>query len=591
VTRLWYQASPIGRPDVGLLQQAAARADSPLGRAAARWREGPWEAYRRGLLHQTERTLRFRVRVLTTDPDVVYLEDACELVVDDSLFVRVAMLYGLHGWRGVESLLACLKDYTEHLRRLVRAAVEALEPLIADELVAIEAEATRLAARERAAMDRALRGWQAQFRKDDYHRTMRLNIPREDELILALREARRLQKRIAPWSDKLRERAAKDGGGARFARRERERYRQALVDTYLAKQRPLLDELAAVQARIGAVFPPALLIVHDLDDDVRDWRTTAELARGSSSLQRTVSLKREVDYEQRIYAALGDLLEQVDVHGEGLASPGIARVVATAMGERPERRWNAGGLHRYALTEVLREKPTAGDLLEASALRGMIGVWFTLKERREYAATNRVLGRPAVLERLLTKVEAEQPATWRQVVLHQYRLDLERELEQRRQDAAFVESLWHCFEVTLAVAGVLLAVVGIPFGVPLAALGLEAAAVAVPAALTAALGAATLVTGVLGIVLAVRGVLALIQAGEQTSTEIRGRLVELGQVDPAAFAQLASLCARRRIIFRSASGLLGELVALAAAHRLRPVAFALDMRGYLDDLEMLDGGL
>lgn len=164
-------------------------------------------------------------------------------------------------------------------------------------------------------------------------------------------------------------------------------------------------------------------------------------------------------------------------------------------------------------------------------------------------------------------------------MLRQYVIALEGRLDQLRDDAAFVDSIWRALELAVALAGLLLAVLSIPFG---------AGAVAVPAALAATLSAAGLFVAVIGIALLAHSIASLVIADGAAAGELRDTLLDIGRDDTRALLEIGELVSRHTAVHEAlTTGLALELAKLVAQHKLRALELALDLDGYLDDIEML----
>ncbi|MBO9707386.1 MAG: hypothetical protein J7521_04145 [Caulobacter sp.] len=565
---------PIVSKDTALsgpeLEGLARSPNGELSRALAAWRAGPYADYLHGQALRGVRSLRFSVEVKTQDPAVLFVHDDKEITVDQDLFVGVVVLYGQYGWDGVAAMLACLKGHTEHTARVVRAAVETLEPAIARTLLAIEVEATNLAQTQAVAqkeyIDEQLKCFQEH--PDPFWGTHRLRISDADKerLVSGLQEARRRQKTVLSLDPGVKERIAKDGGAPEVVlkRRKQEEYRRLLAEYWEGRQKVELDKLFAAQAQIGAAFSPALAILDDIGDDINDWIGPLSLRSIRNDTIRLRSTKLETTYEQKIYLALVSMREQLDNHIVSLSSPGLSSKLFTALAAPSEDRWKAGGLHQIAIAEAVR-------------LKGVLEV------QQDYYQVNRILGRDAILGQMMSRADTDRPATLHQAVLRQYLLDLDRHLERRRQEDAFYASVWHDVEVATALASLLIAAASIPFG---------GGAVAVPAALTSLLGLLTVSTCVVSLALLAHSLVKLVGDNAQAGGEVVEQLIRTGVLNPKAMAEVGRLIVRKQALFKALSvGLVKDAALLALGHKLKPLAFALDMQGHLDDMETLGAAL
>ena len=572
MTVLEYLVSGEGDVNAEELAALMRAPNSSLFLARRRWEETVWQAYKDGLLQRGTRALRFPVSVFTMDPKEVFLKEDLEIPLDTEFFAQVILLYGTHGLAGIEAMLASLKEHIEHTRTLVRETVKVLETLIARELLSIEAAATTLALAENRTLLAGVNGFLGKFKPDDYHKSQRLSVSQKEILYESLKVAHRLQGKIAALGKSIQERNRKDGGDVQVVRgkRERDHYRKLLAEIYLKPQRQHIAALEAVQEKIGAIFMPALLILNALDDDILNWAAMAG---------RMDSLKAEVKFDAKMYAALAELKEQLELDAISLSNPGVSARLLGHLSLATTDRRHAGGVHDAALDKVLEPLPSVREFIKSAVLQGGIGVYYTLEARTYYSQSNRVLGRPAILARLQERAMAERPCSFTQAVLLHFRLDLERRIEGLEQTDAFYESIWHWIDVCLALAGLLLATLAVPFG---------PGAIAVPAALTTVLAAASMTTCVLSLIMMARGLLQLFAATDAAGGDIRKQLIELGQLNRAAFIEVGKLVVRRQALFKGATtDLVKQVIELAVAHKLKPVAFALEMQGNLDDMETL----
>ena len=552
------------------LEGLARSANGDLSRALAAWRAGPYAEYLRGQVQRVERSLRFSLEVRTQDPATIFVRDDLELTVDEDLFVGVVVLYGQYGWDGVEAMLACLKGQTEHTARVVRGAVEILESAIARTLIAIEADATQMAQSQasmlRAEVEAQLRFFTKEVDPQWGGHRLQISDDARERMVAGLQEARRRQKTVMSLDPKVKERIAKDGRTPEvvLARRKRDEYRRLLAEYWEGRQKAERDKLFAAQAQIGAAFSPALTILDDVDDDINDWIGPISLRSVKSDIVRRRSRKIEIAYEKKIYAALTAIRDELDRHLGSLANPGMSARLFAALGASSADRWNAGGLHKIAITEAVR-------------LEGALEI------RKDYYQVNRILGRDTILGQMMSRVDADRPATLYQAVLRQYLLDLDRHLEQRRTEDAFLASAWHAVEVAAALASLLVATLAIPFG---------AGAVAVPAALTSLISLLTVTTCVLSLALLARSLVELVEGAAHADAAVIDELIKTGTLHPEAMFEVGRLIVRKQLMFKALTvDLVKQIAILAAQHKLKPLAFALDMQGHVDDMETLGASL
>lgn len=551
-----------------------------LGNAREQWRKEVWVPYAGKKVHRTAHVHRFACGIGAHGGQVPLEVDALELPLDEDLFDSLLDLFATYGWPGLDAAWAARRPLSGFDQAFLARSITCLDELLRRELVAIQGVATRLAMEENAELTRAVAGALAKFRHNTGYNSVELDIDK-DALFPKLREYRRLQQRIAGQQKAVDERNRKDGGDAATveARRQRDAYRRILADLAEAPYQASLTRLQELQDDVAEVFAPALLILDELEDDLEDWLSLADAARTQSAVRRRRSREVELGYDRRMHRMLVGLRDGLDDIRTSLSNPGAESVMfrRTELGDA--ERLEQGGVTSAALEFALEERPGIAAFVREGVVHGLFGLYFTLEQRRAHSQANRVLGSPRVLRRLLDAVEQDLPGSFRQAVLKHHCLELEARLATARERKAFMDSLWHALEVVAAAASLLLAVLLIPFG---------AGAVGVPAALAAFLSVLGLATAVLGVVLMAGSVLQLMQRNLEANDELSRALLRLGLLDAEALAELGTMLSNHHALARAAtSGMMLELVKLAAAHRLRPVAFALDMEGYLDDVETL----
>jgi hypothetical protein len=551
-----------------------------LGNAREQWRKDVWQPYAGKKVHRTAHVHSFACGIGAHGGGAPLDVDALELPLDEQLFDSLLDLFATYGWPGLAAAWAQRRPLSGYDQLFLARSMACLDELLRRELVAIQGVATRLAMEENAALTRGVAGALAKFRQNTGYNSVELDI-NKDALFPKLLECRRLQRRIAGQQKAVDERFRKDGGdaGTVDARRERDAYRRILADLAEAPYQASLTRLQELQEDIAEVFAPALLILDELEDDLEDWLSLADAARTQSAVRRRRSREVELGYDRKMHRMLVGLRDGMGDIRTSLSNPGADSALfrRTELGDA--ERLALGGVTSAALDFALEQRPGIAAFVRDGVVHGLFGLYFTHEQRQAHSQANRVLGCPRVLRRLLDAVEQDLPGSLRQVVLKHHCLELEARLEASREDKAFMDSLWHALEVVAAAAGLLLAVLSIPFG---------AGAVGVPAALAAFLTVLGLATAVLGVVLMAGSVLQLMQRKLEADDELSRALLRLGLLDAAALAELGTMLSNHHALARAAGpGMMLELVKLAAAHRLRPVAFALDMEGFLDDVETL----
>jgi hypothetical protein len=566
-------------------------ANTDLFRAKQQWRKSVWEPYQQGLLHKERRTFEFHVDVKTSDEDDLFVQDLVEFELGDDLFNILIELYAQYGWRGFQAFKPIIDKQTFPRQEMLYATLQRVDDLVANRLIDLQRQTIELGHRNCTEQLKWLSNEKQRFilnkSYDKYE--LKISIDKLDELYPLLNECRHIQNKIRPLDEKIAERNRKDGGDyiTIKSRRERDEYRRKFVKLFQDLKDESIKELEKIQKRIGELYAPALLILNELDDDLDYVLTTSrKLKLPYNSSQINKSRNVELTYQDKIYHCLREIHDAAIAVDRSYGNPGIESVVRQYQALNMRKRYDAGGVHHVVLAKVLEEVPGVASYIENSIRYGVAGFYFTKQQISDYHLVNRVLGKPSIIALLQDSMLDERATSFQRAVLMQYSLDLKRTLERQKKREEFYNTLWHALEVATAAAGLLLAVLSIPFGV---------GAVAVPAAITAALSALSLTTLVLGIPLLVSSLLQLIDGVlsteenlQQKVEKLQQEMFELGQIDPDALLELSVVLYENHLLLEQASeGVLIEFIKLAGAHRLKPIAFMIDMEGYLDDMETL----
>jgi hypothetical protein len=568
-------------------------ANTDLFRAKQQWRTSVWEPYQQGLLQKERRTFEFPVDVKTSDEDELFFRDLVEFELDDDLFNSLVALYAQYGWRGFQAFKPIIdKQQTFPRQEMLYATLQRVDDLVANRLIDLQRQATELGHRNCTEQLKWLSNEKQRFilnkSYDKYE--LKISIDKLNELYPLLNKCRHIQNKIRALDEKIAERNRKDGGDDTTikSRRERDEYRRKFVKLFQDPKDESIKKLEEIQKRIGELYAPALLILNELDGDLDFVLTTSrKLKLPYNSSQINKSRKVELTYQDKIYHCLREIHDAVVAVDRSYGNPGIESVVRQYQSLNMRKRYDAGGVHHVVLAKVLEEVPGVASYIENSIRYGVAGLYFTKQQISDYHLVNRVLGKLSIIALLQDSMLDERATSFQRAVLMQYSLDLKRALESQKKREEFYNTLWHALEVATAVAGLLLAVLSIPFG---------GGAVAVPAAITATLSALSLTTLALGIPLLVNSLLQLIDGVLSTEKKLqqkveellRQEMLELGQIDPEALLELSVVLYKNHLLLEQASeGILIELIKLAGAHQLKPIAFMIDMEGYLDDMETL----
>lgn len=565
-----------------------------LAQYRERWRVRVWEPYKsqRG----ARRTLVFDAVIATHDTAETFSRERFELQTSEELFDQLLELYttgGLHCiYQLAKHVNSAAGGLAYHTRRFVNVSMELLDALVAGCLKEIESEATRAAATQFESQLDTLDKLGKCFLSrgpDKYElyvgKLQRKGPPppidAKDRLYELYKTCFKLKRSIGSLQKKIDDRNSKDGGGTPqrlAAKRKKDAGRQTMVDQFLKPQRELIKEFMRARAEIENIFPPAAYALQMLEEDILDFLPIAEQAKAAPALYRK-SRDVQLKYDTRIYFLIRELEAELRAARDSLACEGTAsRVDEYLDRDFIQRTTELGGLHHCILDFTLSKRPGLRAIIENGATQGIFGVYFTAAARKEWAQANRVMGNPGVVFRLEER-NLDRLPTLRGIVLTHYRIDLERRFAEMTLEESRSHQRWHYVEVAFAIAGLLVAAISIPFG---------AGAIAVPAGLTFALSILHSALAIFGLVLMVKSITGLIEQNLQARDELQNELIAAGQLDPEALREVGALAARNRELFNAAtSGLALEVVKLALAHKLKPIAFALDLDGYLDDVEML----
>lgn len=570
-----------------------------LQRFRAQWVERIWEPYRtkRG----AQRTLLVDITMHTHDVSETFLRERIELQTTAQLFDQLLDVYMSNGLRCVYDVFrsvnggASAGGVTLHTRDFINKSIAFLEELIASQLLQLQGDATQLALRETKQQLQRVTDAKACFEKrHDHYRELYLGrlkregaipIGAKDRLYELFQKYFDLRRRINNLQKDINDCDQKDGGGDRdkiAKARAQSPTRQARVNISLVPQRKLIKQLLATRAEVMNLFPHAAFVLEELEEDIRDHLPIPKAAKASDATYRR-SRDIELKYDSKIFYFLFELEHELNAVLTSLSNPGArSHIFEYLRKDVRDRIVDAGGLHEWVQSSCLSQRPGIASYVENGIRYGIGGVYFTAAERDRWALTNRVLGRVSVLSRLEEQRSDLMPG-WRTVVLKQYRIDLERTLALLSAAGEQSRQRWHYVEVVVAIAGLIVAAISIPFG---------AGAVGVPAGVTLALSVLQITLLLAGLVLMVHAIVELIAANLTASDELQEKLIELGQQNPKALREVAATVARNHEQFKAAtSGLVLEVIKLAAAHKLRPIAFALDIEGYLNDVEFIQGSL
>ena len=168
--------------------------------------------------------------------------------------------------------------------------------------------------------------------------------------------------------------------------------------------------------------------------------------------------------------------------------------------------------------------------------------------------------------------------SWIHVVLFRYMNRLERVIAAKRRTEAAWEEFWSHIRRLTALLALVALMLFFPFG-DAATLPAVATVLTLSASGAAILGVVTLL---------VYDLLGGLQRAGRLELEARDRFFRLSQTDPDAVTEIGDLLTRSRALRDGVErGLLLTILTLGAAHKLKPVAAALEFEGFASDVETL----
>lgn len=511
------------------------------------------------------------------------------LTMTPNLFQEIALAALCYGGAALVSVLGAALGSRVYppTARLILSAHEAVERWLAVELAMLEHSASSIARTQSDAMRRANRAFRARFERRTFgHATTHLlslpGVGGKAALYERLAKVRDHRAAIVPLEREMAARDRKDGPTptARQKARKRDAYRQLYYDLFADRHRAHATALMTLEAEIFDLFPPALAILGTVEKDLDLWLAADADAR-AHNLDIIAIEKR---YDLLIWNALVAHDGMLDTIDRSLANRSVPiwsdRYFSLSFAQRHE----AGGLFAHVIGNLMAEAPDAWDRLANLVTRGAIfGTLASQQEEEAARQENHVLGRLPLLAAMVEDGRAAAEISATTLILGAFLRDLGRAQVRAIEDDRASRSRWHKAELALALGGMVVGLVSLPFG-------------AGEAILPASLGTlASLVVGGLmlgSLVLLVRAVMAELSSALTAPTQIRDKLIDLGQTDPEALEALATFLTRRKDM---ASGLaaaaLQELVELAAQRLLPPLALALDLRDHFDAMDALTEGL
>ena len=511
------------------------------GRVAAavekQWRAEVWKPYEKWL--ERERGGSRWQTIKLPAPDA---PRECTFVFDDTFLAQALDCYGSAGWPGLATLQRVIATlHTVETKQFVGRTLLAVAGAVADEIWRVESVVATEAKKE----------WDAAVATATQHlaRFTRLAEPANPQLTNAIADRKLADavyakcvsfsaklRRYRKLGEKLKERVAHEGS-ASTKEYVRTGYELLWFELYAAPQREAWAEMATLMHDLDRLFPPAVLVLERMEPDLdRPHRTGASAA------------KRQHEVEQLIYDTLIELRQIANDQIATLSQPGLSRHVDEAV-------------------TAMRAQPTE---VSPTGIEGAI-IAAGLEAPPE---ANRVLMDAALLRRVIDRL-SEEPS-WRSVVARRYVLALEAALDEVRKNAEAWGKFWGFITWATAMLSLLALMALFPFGT------------AAAPALIAVLTLAGTVAAALTIVVMIHEIIGTIAQTEQTADELRMAVFRLAQHEPLALFDVANTLSRSdKLRAALTTELLTTLVKLAVASKLRPFALALELEGFLSDVEDL----
>lgn len=511
------------------------------------------------------------------------------LTMTPNLFQEIAVAALCYGGTALGAVLgtALGSHVYPPTARLILSAHEAVERWLAVELAMLEHNASSIARTQSDAMRQANRAFRTRFERRAFGHsiTQYLSLPGaggKAALYERLAKVRDHRAALVPLEREMAARDRKDGPTptARQKARKREAYRQLYYDLFADRHRVHATALMTLDAEIFDLFPPALAILGTVEKDLDRWLAADADAR-ARDLEIIAIEKR---YDLLIWNALLAHDGMLDTIDRSLANRSIPAWSDRYFTLSFAQRRDAGGLFGHVIGHLMAEAPDAWDRLANLVTRGaFFGTLASQQEEQAALEENHVLGRLPLLAAMVEDGRAAADVSAATLVLGAFLRDLGRAQVRATEDDRASRSRWRKVELALALGGLVVGLVSLPFG-------------AGEAILPASLGtlAGIVVGGLMlgSLVLLVRAVMAELSSALRADTEMRDKLIDLGQTDPEALEALSIFLTRRKDM---ASGLaaaaLQELVELAAQRLLPPLALALDLRDHFDAMDTLSEGL
>lgn len=527
--------------------------------------------WRRKILNPYEDYLRAAGGLQTTRLDWQIFDEAVtlEFSFDHTLIDQVLTAYVSHGWIVLHELLE--KSEGQHTRQtldFLAGTLWVVSVLVGQELVRMETRLAEAAYQEWQRAQDIMREYLAYFepsgledgtQRFKYKPSVSLTQYRdkggiygdvsvygqtddlERQIFILCHTYAKFAQKAKPLKQQLDTRNQRDRSKPK-RRAEGSGYEQ-WYEYYASQYRSVLKQMGQVTADLTRVFPPAVFILDTLPPEMAEPITSFVDHAFSTRSRMLFSLMHD---------NLQKLVSQLDMLKESLkTSPASNKSVKQHL-DRPTKKLPPGGMEQLLLDAVWEGDDDANKIGEYMDLVG----------------------------RLLHEVESKHPRSWQHAVVKRYYLHLQSALYDKQRKETAWAAVWQWVKVALAVLSILAflaALIGSMGTVGIAAPGVASVLSVIGWAATS-----------LGIVVMVHEVLSLFAEKEEVSARLEKQLYRLAQTDPNALGEVTQLLKRNSDLQKATTtGLLLQLFQFALEGRIRILAYAMELDGFLSDMNDL----
>lgn len=476
---------------------------------------------------------------------------------NENLLSDLLQAYSTHGWSAFDVVDGRIRECGDEgllTLRFVHLTRNVLAVLVASALQRVEQAASAFAKTRWASSRDMLESWRSEFFRPPSSASYVLFERTEvaPKLVELFRKFTSLREQVDYLQEKINERNKK------APPKERGVGAELWFEIYAAPQRELLPKMVELLEQIRLIFPAAVLV---LDHKVEESDTRDAIRRNVAAL----------DLARAIYGRIITMLADLDRLEASRTKPPPTAQLSEVLA--PIRAGDYSSVANLRLSDGGYEKQVLDTVFGLPPVVRGAGAVFDPRDQ------NRLLANLELLTALRDSGEI-QAGTMDQIVLERYLRALTDEMQQRRE----ADEAWAKFARWLEVFGALLALAALmvifPFG--------DAAAPALATALAVAGGAGVAV----GIALMVnQALMDLIKAGK-LEQDAADKLFRLGQDDPEAVVEIGQALAQSQALrYALAEGAFLAVLSLGAAHKVKMVARALNLQGFLADLQSVFSAL